>query len=82
MLQHGHTVRTAAFSGDGARVATGSHDHTARVWDAEDGRPLTRPLEHQGPVLHVAFVDQLPRNALGKVLKTEIRKQHGAPDND
>ncbi|MGD0766368.1 MAG: long-chain-fatty-acid--CoA ligase [Dehalococcoidia bacterium] len=26
----------------------------------------------------VAFVDELPRNPLGKVLKTELRKQHGA----
>jgi len=30
---------------------------------------------------YVAFVDELPRNPLGKVLKTEIRKLHGAPDN-
>src|SRR5581483_11975204 len=32
------------------------------------------------PPRYVAFVDELPRNALGKVLKTEIRKQHGGPD--
>ena len=30
---------------------------------------------------YVAFVDELPRNPLGKVLKTELRKLHGQPDN-
>jgi acyl-CoA synthetase (AMP-forming)/AMP-acid ligase II len=30
---------------------------------------------------YVAFVDELPRNPLGKVLKTELRKLHGAADN-
>ncbi len=30
---------------------------------------------------YVAFVTELPRNPLGKVLKTELRKQHGQPDN-
>jgi acyl-CoA synthetase (AMP-forming)/AMP-acid ligase II len=30
---------------------------------------------------YVAFVDELPRNPLGKVLKTELRKAHGGADN-
>jgi fatty-acyl-CoA synthase/long-chain acyl-CoA synthetase len=30
---------------------------------------------------YVAFVGELPRNPLGKVLKTELRKLHGQPDN-
>lgn len=29
---------------------------------------------------YIVFVDELPRNAMGKVLKTEIRKHHGTPD--
>ncbi len=28
---------------------------------------------------YVAFTDELPRNPMGKVLKTELRKTHGAP---
>ncbi len=31
---------------------------------------------------YVAFVGELPRNPLGKVLKTELRKLHGQPDSN
>jgi acyl-CoA synthetase (AMP-forming)/AMP-acid ligase II len=30
---------------------------------------------------YFAFVDELPRNPMGKVLKTELRKRHGNPGN-
>jgi acyl-CoA synthetase (AMP-forming)/AMP-acid ligase II len=30
---------------------------------------------------YFAFVGELPRNPMGKVLKTELRKHHGTPDN-
>jgi long-chain acyl-CoA synthetase len=31
---------------------------------------------------YIAFVDELPRNPMGKVLKTDLRRDHGGPDND
>lgn len=31
---------------------------------------------------YVAFVDELPRNPMGKVLKTDLRRDHGAPDDE
>ncbi|MCA1685645.1 MAG: protein kinase [Planctomycetia bacterium] len=53
-LTHANRVR-AAFSRDGARIATASDDHTARIWDAQDGRPLTPTLGHDDEVNWVAF---------------------------
>ena len=39
---------SAAFSPDGKRIVTASSDNTARVWDAESGKPLGEPLKgHQ-----------------------------------
>lgn len=31
---------------------------------------------------YIAVVDELPRNAMGKVLKNDLRKRYGAPTND
>ena len=44
-----------AFSPDGKTVLTASLDKTARLWEAATGQPLGPPLQHQGPVRHVAF---------------------------
>jgi WD40 repeat protein len=52
---HQGRVNSAAFSPDGTRVITGSDDHTARVWDATTGKPLSPPLAHQGIVWSARF---------------------------
>ena len=31
---------------------------------------------------YFCFLDELPRNPMGKVLKTDLRRDHGAPDNN
>jgi Tol biopolymer transport system component/tetratricopeptide (TPR) repeat protein len=55
VLPHAGPVRYASFSPDGGRVVTASEDNTARVWDADGGRPITPPLEHNDEVVYVAF---------------------------
>ena len=34
------SVTSAAFSPDGRRIVTASADNTARLWDAETGKPI------------------------------------------
>jgi WD40 repeat protein len=51
---HSGAVMSAAFSPDGARVVTASHDTTARVWDAASRTELCR-LTHDGAVMSAAF---------------------------
>ncbi|MCI0856864.1 MAG: AMP-binding protein, partial [Chloroflexi bacterium] len=61
----------------------------AIIVPAGDDKPTLEELvEHTKSQLasykapsYVAIVDELPRNPLGKVLKTELRKQHGEADN-
>src|SRR5262249_6020759 len=40
---------------DGKRLASGSADHTIRVWDVETGRPLAVLRGHQGSVANLAY---------------------------
>jgi WD40 repeat protein len=45
----------ASFSPDGRRIVTGSNDKTARVWDAESGKPMGEPVRHQREVYLASF---------------------------
>jgi WD40 repeat protein len=42
---HERGVYSAVFSPDGKRIVTASLDKTARLWDAETGKPLGEPLK-------------------------------------
>lgn len=54
---HDQTSRWPKFSPDGTKIVTASDDHTARVWSAEDGRPLLVLRGHEGAVTTAAFSD-------------------------
>lgn len=55
LFLHEGPVSAAAFSPDGAIIATAGRDGTARLWDAANGAILGRPLVHEGPLSSVAF---------------------------
>ncbi|MER9134745.1 TIR domain-containing protein [Mesorhizobium sp. M0830] len=52
---HGAAVATVAFSPDGTRLATGSDDQTARVWDVATGEEIAILRGHRSWVKTVAF---------------------------
>jgi len=71
-LLHGHggPVRSVAWSPDGRQVATGSHDHTARIWDATTGEVVRTLDGHGNWVLSVAWSPDGRRVATGSRDKT------------
>ncbi|MCG8345113.1 MAG: hypothetical protein MI685_08150, partial [Chlorobiales bacterium] len=54
-MQHDASVWSAAFSSDARFVVTASSDNTARVWDAQTGKPVGQPMQHKRTVRSAAF---------------------------
>jgi WD40 repeat protein len=52
---HKGVVYRATFSPDGKRVVTASADKTARLWDAETGKPIAVLTGHEDMVFSAAF---------------------------
>ena len=52
---HEGSVISVAFSPDGTRLATGSWDDTARIWDVATGKSLAALQGHENFVTSVAF---------------------------
>ena len=53
---HTESIWSICFSPNGKRIASGSRDKTARIWDAQTGTPLAGPLRgHTKLVASVAF---------------------------
>src|SRR5262249_37928958 len=46
VLKNAGEVFVAQFSPDGKRFVTISRDGAARIWEAETGNPVTKPLQH------------------------------------
>ena len=55
VLEHRTRVLSVAFSPDGGRLATGSEDASARIWDAAGGDELLAIRGHDAAVTSVAF---------------------------
>jgi WD40 repeat protein len=55
LVSHGARVTSLAFSPDGRRLASGSTDFTARIWDPLTGASLRTLAGHSSSVLCVAF---------------------------
>ncbi|TGQ69336.1 hypothetical protein EN829_029460 [Mesorhizobium sp. M00.F.Ca.ET.186.01.1.1] len=55
LVGHQDRITAAVFSPDGQLVATGSLDHTARIWQTTDGASVVTLVGHPGEVTVVAF---------------------------
>ena len=55
---HSNTIASIDFSSDGRRLASGSYDQTARIWDAENGSSLAVLRGHRTRIVEVGFVSE------------------------
>lgn len=69
--RHGGSVTAAAFSPDGRRVLTGSHDKTAVLRDAQTGQTL-HTWQHDDYVTSVAFSPDGRRVLTGSADRTAV----------
>jgi WD40 repeat protein len=67
---HQGSVRSLAFSPDGALIASGSTDQTIIIWNVATGQPVGRPL-----VGHNLFVEGLAFKPDGSMLASASRDQ-------
>jgi hypothetical protein len=54
-FRHDASLIDASFSPDGKWVVTASADHTARMWNAANGKAMGEPLRHDGQVNSAVF---------------------------
>ncbi len=54
-LRHSGFVMSVCFSPDGRTLASGSEDHSIRLWDKATGKELRRFTGHTGYVMGLAF---------------------------
>jgi hypothetical protein len=67
---HSGWIWSVAFSPDGQRIATGSGDRTAKVWETATGRELLTLTGHDDSIQSVAFSPDGRRIATGSLDQT------------
>ena len=61
---HKRTVTCVEWSPDGSQLATGSLDHTMRLWDVTTVTEMTEPMQHTGFVKSIAWSPDRERSRL------------------
>ena len=67
---HSYTIYDLAFSPDGERLASASHDGTLRIWEVQTGRSLLTLKGHAAPVHGVAWSPDGKKIVSGSLDKT------------
>lgn len=55
LIGHRAEISNAVFNFSGSVIATGSMDHSCKLWDSETGRIITTLRGHKDEVLDVNF---------------------------